>query len=42
LVEFGGTGEIHGLNSLTDGSTRSAVNKDRALRAAGSRGFKGA
>ncbi len=42
LVEFGGTGEIHGLNSLTDGSTRSAVNKDAALRAAGPRGFKGA
>ena len=42
LVEFGGTGEIYGLNSLTDGSTRSAVNKDAALRAAGPRGFKGA
>ena len=42
LVEFGGTGEIFGLNSLTDGSTRSASRKDDALRKAKERGFKGA
>ena len=32
LVEFGGTGEIFGLNSLTNGSTRSASRKADALR----------
>jgi urease subunit gamma/beta len=42
LVEFGGTGEIFGLNSLTDGSTRSASRKSDALRKAKERGFKGA
>jgi len=42
LVEFGGTGEIFGLNSLTDGSTRSASRKAEALRKAKERGFKGA
>jgi len=42
LVEFGGTGEIFGLNSLTDGSTRSASRKADALRKAKERGFKGA
>jgi urease subunit gamma/beta len=42
LVEFGGTGEIFGLNSLTDGSTRSASRKGDALRKAKERGFKGA
>ena len=42
LVEFGGTGEIFGLNSLTDGTTRSASRKADALRKAKERGFKGA
>jgi urease subunit gamma/beta len=42
LVAFGGTGEIHGLNSLTDGSTRSAARKEEALRLARERGYKGA
>lgn len=42
LVAFGGTGEIYGLNSLTNGSTRSANRKEEALRLARERGFKGA
>jgi urease subunit gamma/beta len=42
LVSFGGTGEIYGLNSLTNGSTRSAGRKQEALRLAREKGFKGA
>ena len=42
LVEFGGTGEIFGLNSLTNGSTRSGSRKAEALRKAKDLGFKGA
>lgn len=42
LVAFGGTGEIHGLNGLTNGSTRSEILRDQALLAARARGFKGA
>ncbi len=42
LVAFGGTGEIFGLNGLTNGSTRSANRKEEALRQARERGFKGA
>jgi len=42
LVEFGGTGEVFGLNSLTNGSTRSAELKQQALRLARERGYKGA
>jgi urease subunit gamma/beta len=42
LVAFGGTGEIYGLNSLTNGSTRSASRKQEALRLAREKGFKGA
>lgn len=42
LVEFGGTGEIFGLNSLTNGSTRSASRKAAAVRKAKEQGFKGA
>ncbi|PWT73302.1 MAG: Urease subunit alpha [Proteobacteria bacterium] len=42
LVQFGGTGEIYGLNSLANGSTRSAARKEDALRKARERGFKGA
>ena len=42
LTEFGGTGELFGLNNLTDGASRNAVRKDAALRRARERGFKGA
>ncbi len=42
LVAFGGTGEIFGLNSLTNGSTRSASRKAEALRLAKEKGFRGA
>jgi urease subunit gamma/beta len=42
LVSFGGTGEIYGLNSLTNGSTRSASRKEDALRLARAKGFRGA
>ena len=42
LVEFGGTGELYGLNSLTQGSAHSEDNREAALRRARERGFKGA
>lgn len=42
LAMFGGTGEIHGLNGLTNGSTRSDIVKEQALQLARSRGYKGA
>ncbi len=42
LVEFGGTGELFGLNNLTDGSRRSDTVKADALRRARERGYKGA
>ncbi len=42
LVKFGGTGEVHGLNSLTNGSTSNEVKKQEALHQAKTRGFKGA
>ncbi|MDP6473375.1 MAG: urease subunit gamma [Alphaproteobacteria bacterium] len=42
LVAFGGSGELYGLNSLTDGSHRSEANKQAALSRARDRGFKGA
>jgi len=42
LVAFGGTGEIFGLNGLTNGSTRSANRREDALRLARERGYKGA
>ena len=42
LVTFGGTGEVHGLNSLTDGATRGDNRRDEALRLARDAGFKGA
>lgn len=42
LTEFGGTGELLGLNNLTDGSWRSEANKEQALARAAQRGFKGA
>lgn len=42
LTEFGGTGELLGLNSLTDGNWRSEANRTEALLRARQRGFKGA
>ena len=42
LVEFGGTGELFGLNNLTAGTVRSESNKQAALKRAKDRGFKGA
>ena len=42
LVKFGGAGEVHGLNSLTNGSTTSEVKKQEALLQAKNRGYKGA
>ena len=42
LTEFGGTGEMLGLNGLTDGSWRDEAVKTRALERARERGFKGA
>ena len=42
LVGFGGAGEIHGLNNLTNGSTSNEVNKQESLRKAKERGYKGA
>jgi urease subunit gamma/beta len=42
LVEFGGSGEVWGLNNLTNGSIRSAATKKLAVERARARGFKGA
>ncbi len=42
LVEFGGSGEMVGLNDLTQGSRRSDAVKQEALARARARGFKGA
>ena len=42
LVEFGGSGEMVGLNDLTQGSRRSDSVKQEALARAHARGFKGA
>ncbi len=42
LVEFAGTGELSGFNSLTNGSIHSAEDKDAALGRARAAGFKGA
>lgn len=42
LVDFGGAGEIYGLNSLTNGSTSNDVKKQESLQLAKARGFKGA
>jgi urease subunit gamma/beta len=42
LTEFGGTGELLGLNGLTEGNWRSEANKAEALQRARGRGFKGA
>ncbi len=42
LVDFGGTGELSGLNNLTGGSTRSSGAKHAAVQRARKRGFRGA
>ena len=42
LVTFGGSGEMVGLNDLTQGSRRSESVKQEALARARARGFKGA
>jgi len=42
LCEFGGTGELGGLNGLTDGSRHQPAVKEQALRRARERGFRGA
>ena len=42
LVEFGGTGEVWGLNNLTNGSIRSELTKKLAIERAHQHGFKGA
>jgi urease subunit gamma/beta len=42
LVAFGGTGEIFGLNSLTDGTTRGEARRQAALARARARDFRGA
>ena len=42
LTEFGGTGELLGLNGLTDGNWRNADVAKRALERARRGGFKGA
>jgi urease subunit gamma/beta len=42
LVEFSGSGEVWGLNNLTNGSIRSAATKKLSLERARARGFKGA
>jgi urease subunit gamma/beta len=41
LAAFGGTGEVYGLNGLTNGATRSELNKAEALARARARGFRG-
>lgn len=42
LTEFGGSGELLGLNGLTEGNWRSEANRTEALQRARVRGFKGA
>ena len=42
LVTFGGSGELFGLNNLTDGSSHSEAIREAALNRAKERGFKGA
>ncbi|WP_072395808.1 urease subunit beta [Hyphomicrobium sp. CS1GBMeth3] len=42
LAAFGGTGELYGLNNLTDGFSRRPETKASALQRARDRGFKGA
>jgi urease subunit gamma/beta len=42
LAAFGGTGELFGLNNLTDGDARSPAAREAAIARARARGFKGA
>ena len=42
LTGFGGSGELSGLNGLSEGSIRSERRRDAALRRARERGFRGA
>jgi urease subunit gamma/beta len=42
LVAFGGTGEVYGLNALTNGSTTLELAREAALLRARARGFHGA
>lgn len=42
LVAFGGTGQVHGLNALTNGTTHGEKVREEALRRAREHGFKGA
>jgi urease subunit gamma/beta len=42
LVAFGGTGEVFGLNALTNGATRLDRSREASLARARQRGFKGA
>jgi urease subunit gamma/beta len=42
LTEFGGTGELYGLNGLTNGSRHSQSRKADALRRAREQGYRGA
>ena len=42
LTAFGGTGELYGLNSLTNGTANSEARKAAALRRAREHGFRGA
>ena len=42
LTGFGGSGELSGLNGLSDGSIHSERRRDAALRRARERGFRGA
>jgi urease subunit gamma/beta len=42
LVAFGGSGEVFGLNRLTDGSIRGELRRAESVRRARERGFKGA
>jgi urease subunit gamma/beta len=42
LTEFGGSGELIGLNNLTESNWRSEASRAEALRRARERGFKGA
>ena len=42
LTAFGGTGELGGLNGLTNGSIHSDTRREAALRRARERGFRGA
>ena len=42
LAAFGGTGEVYGLNALTNGTTRGDEPKALALQRARAKGFKGA